>query len=558
MARKFVVSVDLNKNELLNARIQNLSSAPSSPVVGQIYYDTSNNTMYYYNGLSSPNGPWMPMSGSTEVIQDVIGSAIVGGVGLTSTYNDTAGTTTIDLDNTTVTAGSYGSSTAIPTFTVDAQGRLTAAGTETVATTLSVAAESGTTDTVNLLTDTLTFAGGEGIDTTVTNNTITIAGEDATSSNKGIASFNATDFTVTTGAVTLNAERVEDIVGNLVLGGTGIDATYTDGAGTLSIDIDSTVTTNSGTQTLTNKTLSSGTALGANLDAASYKITNLGTPTASGDAATKAYVDAVSEGLHVHAAANVYVAANVTIATALEAGDVIDGVTLAEGMRVLVNGQTTQSQNGIYVVQATGGPVRAADFDTAAEIDSGDFIFVSSGTTYGQTGWVQTLKPATIGTDAISFTQFSGAGTYLAGDGLTLTGTTFSVDVTPSSGSASLEIANNALVVKANTSDGLEVTGNGLGINNGTGLTFSSGALTFDTANGYGVRKLAFSVGDGSATSYTVNHALATRDVTVQIFENASPYAQVEADVEHTDSNNLTIKFAAAPTTDQYRVVVVG
>jgi hypothetical protein len=558
MARKFVVSVDLNKNELLNARIQNLSSAPSSPVVGQIYYDTSNNTMYYYNGLSSPNGPWMPMSGSTEVIQDVIGSAIVGGVGLTSTYNDTAGTTTIDLDNTTVTAGSYGSSTAIPTFTVDAQGRLTAAGTETVATTLSVAAESGTTDTVNLLTDTLTFAGGEGIDTTVTNNTITIAGEDATSSNKGIASFNATDFTVTTGAVTLNAERVEDIVGNLVLGGTGIDATYTDGAGTLSIDIDSTVTTNSGTQTLTNKTLGSSTALGANLDAASYKITNLGTPTASGDAATKAYVDAVSEGLHVHPAANVYVAANVTISTALEAGDVIDGVTLAEGMRVLVNGQTTQSQNGIYVVQATGGPVRAADFDTAAEIDSGDFIFVSSGTTYGQTGWVQTLKPATIGTDAISFTQFSGAGTYLAGDGLTLTGTTFSVDVTPSSGSASLEIANNALVVKANTSDGLEVTGNGLGINNGTGLTFSSGALTFDTANGYGVRKLAFSAGDGSATSYTINHNLATRDVTVQIFENASPYAQVEADVEHTDSNNLTIKFAAAPTTDQYRVVVVG
>ena len=558
MARLFVTSINLNKNELLNARIQNLSSAPSSPVVGQIYYDTSNNTMYYYNGLSSPNGPWMPMSGSTEVIQDVIGSAVLGGTGLTATYNDTAGTTTIDLDNTAVTAGSYGSTTEIPTFTVDAQGRLTAAGTANVATTLSIAAESGTADTVNLLTDTLTFAAGEGIDTAVTNNTITISGEDATSSNKGIASFNSTDFTVTTGAVTLNAERVEDIVGNLVLGGTGIDATYTDGAGTLSIDIDSTVTTNSGTQTLTNKTLGSGTALSSNLNAGTNKITNLGTPTDAADAATKAYVDAVSEGLHVHEAAKVYVGTNITIATALEAGDTIDGVTLASGMRVLVNGQTTQSENGVYVVSVSGAPTRALDFDTPNEVKSGDFIFVSSGTSYGNTGWVQTLSPATIGTDAISFTQFSGAGTYLAGAGLNLTGSTFSVDVTPTSGSASLTNTGGAVEVKVNTTDGLEVSGSGLGINNGTGFTFSSGALVFDTANGYGVRKLAFSVGDGSATSYTVTHALATRDVTVQIFDNASPYAQVEADVEHTDSNNLTIKFAAAPTSDQYRVVVVG
>jgi hypothetical protein len=553
MARLFVTSINLNKNELQNARIQNLSSAPSSPVAGQVYYNTSDNIMYFYNGST-----WISTSGSLEVIQDAIGQYVLGGTALTATYDDTAGTTTIDLDNTTVTAGSYGSSTAVPTFTVDAQGRLTAASTENIATALSIAADTGTADTVSLLTDTLTFTGGEGIDTAVTNNTITIAAEDATSSNKGIASFNATDFTVTTGAVTLNAERVEDIVGNLVVGGTGIDATYTDGAGTLSIDIDSTVTTNSGTQTLTNKTLGSGTALSANLNAGTNKITNLGTPTDGTDAATKAYVDAVSEGLHIHEAAKVYVGTNITIATDLEAGDIIDGVTLAAGMRVLVNGQTTQSQNGVYVVAVSGGPTRALDFDTPNEVKSGDFIFVSSGTSYGNTGWVQTLSPATIGSDAISFTQFSGAGTYLAGAGLTLTGSTFSVDVTPTSGSASLTNTGGAVEVKVNTTDGLEVSGSGLGINNGTGLTFSAGALVLDTANGYGVRKLAFSVGDGSATSYTVNHALATRDVTVQLFDNASPYAQVEADVEHTDSNNLTIKFATAPTSDQYRVVVVG
>ena len=623
MARLFVTGINLNKNELQNARVQNLSSAPSSPVAGQIYFDTTYSVLYFYNGAE-----WIPASGSTEVIQDLIGSSLVGGVGLTSTYNDTSGSTTLDLDNTAVTNGSYGAAAKTVSFTVDQQGRLTAASDQNIqigtsqvtglqefiedsvntvivagegidvayddtANTYTVSAEDASTsnkgvasfnsddfnttsghveleDTVvkTITTDSgaltpsthgISILGGEGVDVTHSGTSITVAAEDASSSNKGVASFDSTDFTVTSGNVILNAERVEDIVGNLVLGGTGIDATYTDGAGTLSIDIDSTVTTNSGTQTLTNKTLGSSTSLSANLDANSNKIINLSAPTSSTDAANKAYVDSVSQGLDVKQSVRVSTTTNVDLSTALEAGDVIDGVTLVAGNRVLVKHQTTGADNGLYVVQSSGAAVRADDANISSEVTAGFFTFVEEGTLYGNTGWVLTTdNPITLGTTPLTFTQFSGTGTFTAGSGLTLNGTEFSVDVTPSSTNASLINTGGAVEVKLNTSDGLEVTANGVGINNGTGFTFSSGALVFDTANGYGVRKIASSIGDGSATSYTVTHGLATRDVTIQIFDNASPYAQVEADVEHTDSNTATIKFAVAPTTDQYRVVVVG
>ena len=608
MARLFVTGINLNKNELLNARIQNLSSAPSSPVAGQIYYNTTANVLYFYNGTD-----WTPTSGSTEVIQDVIGSSVIGGTGLTATYNDTSGETTIDLDNTAVSHGTYGGSNKAVTFTVDQQGRLTAASDANISITASQVSDftEATQDAIASA-----FVEGEGIDITYndSSNTITIAAEDASDTNKGVASFSSTDFTVTSGNVALNHESVQDIVGAMVTGntetgitvtyqdgdgtldfavadqfpshsttdlaegtnlyytaervqdeisttviaGTGLDSTYNDGAGTFTIDIDSTVTTNSGAQTLTNKTLGTGTSLSANLDAGTNKITNLGAPTSSTDAATKGYVDAVSEGLHIHAAARVYVAANIDLSTDLEAGDVIDGITLVAGDRVLVNGQTTQSQNGIYVVQSTGAAVRATDFDTPTEVKSGDFVFVSAGTAYANTGWVQTNTPATIGTDPISFTQFSGAGTYLAGAGLTLTGNTFSADVTPTSGNPSLINTGGAIEVKTDTTRGLSVDANGLGINAGSGLTFSLGVLTLDNSAGYGVSKFSTDIGDGVSTSYTVTHNRATRDVTIQIFENGSPYAQVEADVKHTTTNTATIEFAAPPSSNQYRVVVIG
>lgn len=193
----------------------------------------------------------------TELSQDAVNNAIVAGVALTKTYDDTLNSITVDLDNTAVTAGSYGSQTKIPTFTVDQQGRLTAAGEADVATTLDVNGDTGSTS-INLLTEDLQVSGGEGIDVSVTDNTITVSAEDAASNNKGVASFDATDFTVTSGNVTLNEERVQDIVGGMVSSNSesGISVTYDDTNGKLDFNVsDPTITLSgdvAGSATMTN------------------------------------------------------------------------------------------------------------------------------------------------------------------------------------------------------------------------------------------------------------------------------------------------------------------
>jgi hypothetical protein len=178
-------------------------------------------------------------------------------------------------------------------------------------------------------------------------------------------------------------------------------------------------------QTLENKELGSGTTLGSNIDADGNTITNLAEPAQASDAATKGYVDAVAEGLHIHASVVAATAENIDLST----GGLltIDGVALSAGDRVLVKDQTDPAENGIYVA-ASGAWTRAEDHDTAAEVQAGDFVFVSGGNTYASTGWVQENNVNTLGTDPITWDQFSGAGTFTAGNGLTLTGTQFAID----------------------------------------------------------------------------------------------------------------------------------
>ena len=203
----------------------------------------------------------------------------------------------------------------------------------------------------------------------------------------------------------------------------------------------------------------------------SQKITNLATPTADADAASKSYVDGVSQGLDVKDSVVAATTANITISTALNNGDTLDGVTLSTNDRVLVKDQSSASENGIYVVGSS--PARADDL--AAGVDAaGMFTFVEQGSTNADKGFVCTSNKgsAVVGTNNLAFSQFSGAGSLTGGDGITKSGNEFSVDL-KSNGGLVIESTEVAVDLGASSITGTLAVSDG-----GTGSTTSSAART--------------------------------------------------------------------------------
>lgn len=464
MSRKFLTPVDLSKNELQNAVVQNLAGAPSTPVKGQIYMNTSDNTLYWWDGTV-----WQPAKSGAPAFGSV------------------------------VTETGFGQASA--------NGSLT-----------------------------------------------TVARSDHTHGSP-------THDNAAHSAVTLNSLAIP----------------------TAAINMNG------------------------------QKITNLGAPTALTDAATRQYVDNVEAGMVWKDPVRAATTANIT----LSAPQTVDGVAVTGGQRVLVKNQSAAAQNGIYTVNA-GAWTRPEDADSATEVLSAA-VFVSEGTVNADTAWVCTAdSPITLETTALPFVQFAGGGAVTAGAGLTQTGNTINVGagtsitvnaddvaVVPATtavvGATRLattaEATAQALTTVAVTPAGLAdrtltsrtvTAGNGLtgggdltanrtfDVGAGNGITVAADAVAANfTTSGVGDNGVLNTVarGDhvhdqrysryyqtlvGGSTSQVITHNFGYRTVVVQLFRTAAPYDTVECDVERTDGNSVTMRFATAPSSNEYTAVVIG
>ena len=495
MARKFLVGIDLTKNELQNAVIQNLATPPSSPIAGQIYFDTVDNELYFYNGSG-----WESTQANAQVTYGLLASRPAAGEAgrlyyATDNYllyfDDGSTWTQINNFGTVTAQTSYGASSGNGSSTNFARADHT----------------HGTPSLSNEAPQSLAIGGTSSAGTGTAPSR-----EDHTHAMPSFGSVTAqTSFGASSGNGSATSVSHSDHTH-----GTPVH----DNAAHSAINISALATP------------------AADVAWAGYKITGLGTPTADGDAANKGYVDGVAQGLLIKEAVHVATAAvlpnspawtstNAGTYTATTFGQIeIDGELITDTQRILVKNQVDSQYNGIYEVTTQGDGStywvikRSADANTSAEVKSGMFTFVQTGDTLANTGWVLTTdNPITLNTTGLAFSQFSGAGTYIEGNGIDINGNTISAVA-------------------------------------GTGITVTSGGINIDTS--VVVRKYAANVGDASSTSYTISHGLNTRDVQVTVYDNSSPYAEVICDVQHTSTSAVTLLFSIAPTSNQYRVVVQG
>lgn len=496
MARKFLTPIDLTQLELQNARVQNLASAPGTPVAGQIYYDSVANHLYYYNGSG-----WIATDGSS-VTFGAVGNSVVGDVAANGSAASVSHSDHVHgRESFATNAILLGTSAAAGAATTPFRSNDTIAAFDGTVPTSSAVADAAATGSINFAARRDHRHGREAFAAPTSETTF------GTSSATGsAATVNHSDHTH----------------GNPTHVGSDHSAISISSLAVPTGDV----------------------AWGTN------KITGVKDPTAAQDAATKNYVDSVATGLDVKASvkmssvANIPGTYNATAGTSgrgqftAMANTAIDGIALVANDRILIKDQSSGAQNGIWVITTVGSGVngvwdRATDFDQDAEVTSGAFTFVSQGTVNAGTGWVlTTADPIIIGGGSgtvLAFSQFSSTGTILAGAGLLKTGSTIDA------------VAGATPATSAGP---------------GGGLKMNADDMVIDAT--VVARKYNTTVGDGVALFYVITHSLSNQWCNVQVYENSGSFRQVDCDIELTSTSTTTLRFAVAPTSAQYRVVITG
>ena len=372
---------------------------------------------------------------------------------------------------------------------------------------LDFAGDSGT-GSVDLDSQTFTIASGEGIDTSASSQTLTISGEDATTSNKGIASFSSDNFAVSSGAVTIkdggvaNVELANDSVS---YGGVSLDLGQTDSTPAFNLSDATSYPTSALNGTIANSQLASGidatkiadgsvtstefqyintlssnaqtqisgkltasndlsdlasastarsnlglgtiaTQASSSVSISGGSITGIGSPSNNSDVAIKSYVDEAVAGLRTRIIAECATTANVNLSNGLEAGDTIDGITLVAGDRVLVKDQSTATENGLYLAVSSGAASRDPEYDTIAEL-SGGLIVVNQGSSNDNKIFLCTTdSTGSVGSTNITYTQVTPSNTgTVTSIGLTQSGSEFSISGSPVTSSGNITLDVNRI-----------------------------------------------------------------------------------------------------------------